>query len=304
MNRDTMLMSTGDQDSTREPQQLAFSFYRVKLEVFEGPLDLLLHLIKKNEVEIADIPIAMITEQYLAYLELMRDLNLDVAGEFLVMAATLMLVKSRQLLPPSEEIEEEEPDPRAELMQQLVEYQKYREAALALSERPFLRRDVFVREPQERDADETGASQEPVRLRVSVWDLMEAFRAVLQRAQPQAVHEVVVERISLRERAELLLQALSRVGSLAFESLFADDTTRIEVLATFLALLELMKMGAVRATQEERYGTIQIELAVADIATVAFGVLDEYERSTAPPPALATEGGREGDEDGGDSGTR
>lgn len=251
--------------------------YRVKLDVFEGPLDLLLHLIKKNEVEIVDIPIAMITEQYLAYLEMMRVLNLDIAGEFLVMAATLTLIKSRMLLPPSEDDEdEEEPDPRADLVRQLLEYQRYREAALELSERPLLQRDVFVRESV-LEAAEGVDSIEPPRLQVSVWELLEALRAVLKRLRPDAVHEVITDRISLRDRVRSLLRALSVARSLDFESLFEDDDNRLEIVVTFLALLELMKMGAVRATQAERYGRIVIELAVADVSAVALDGVDEYD---------------------------
>jgi segregation and condensation protein A len=274
--------------------------YRVKLDVFEGPLDLLLHLIKKNEVEIVDIPIAAITEQYLSYLEMMRELRLDVAGEFLVMAATLTLIKSRMLLPPSEDEEdEEEADPRAELVQQLLEYQRYREAALALAERPLLHRDVFVREPF-ADLEEVAADT-PVRLHLTVWELLEAFRAVLKRAQPAAVHEVTTDRVSLRDRARALLQALSVARCLDFESLFDDDATRLDVLVTFLALLELMKMGAVRATQEERYGRILIELALTDAAAVSFDALDEYDGSVQQQAAQQLAAGEAGGvEDGGD----
>jgi segregation and condensation protein A len=255
--------------------------YRVKLDVFEGPLDLLLHLIKKNEVEIVNIPVATITEQYLAYLEMMRELSLDVAGEFLVMAATLTLIKSRMLLPPSEEDEDEaEADPRAALVQQLLEYQRYREAALELSERPLLRRDVFVREPL-IDDPEIIQSAQPRRLQVSVWELLEGLRAVLKRAQPDAVHEVVTDRVSLRDRVRALLQALSAVGVLDFESLFDDAATRVEIIVTFLALLELIKMGAVRATQEQQHGRIVIELAAADAAAVSIESIDEYDSPVA-----------------------
>ena len=290
--------SEGEREADRSQQQLALPFYRVKLDVFEVPLDLLLHLIKKNEVEIVDIPIAIITEQYLAYLEVMRELSLDVAGEFLVMAATLMLIKSRMLLPPSEGDEEaEEPDPRAELVQQLLEYQRYREAALALGERPFLKRDVFTREPLASDADERGpAADEPVRVRVTVWELMEAFRAVLERARPQAVHEIAIELVSLRDRAEALLSALSVSRVLEFERLFAAEATRVEIVVTFLALLELMKMGAVSAAQDERYGRICIALIVDDITTVSFGAFDEYDGAARLGPEAAE--GVEGAEDG------
>jgi segregation and condensation protein A len=251
--------------------------YRVKLDVFEGPLDLLLHLIKKNEVEIVNIPVATITEQYMAYLEMLRDLNLDVAGEFLVMAATLMLIKSRMLLPPSEdEHDQEEADPRADLVRQLLEYQRYREAALALSERPLLRRDVFVREPQ-LDVEAGDPTEAAPRLKVTVWELLEAFRTVLQRAHPDAVHEVITDPVSLRDRARELLQRLSVARCLDFESLFDTDATRLEIVVTFLALLELVKMGAVRAAQEALWGRIVIELTVDDPTGVSFGALDEYD---------------------------
>lgn len=278
---------TAADDTATVPARLR-GLYRVSLPVFEGPLDLLLHLIKKSEVEIVDIPIATITEQYLAYLEVMRGLSLDVAGEFLVMAATLTLIKSRMLLPPSEEEEEEEEaDPRADLVRQLLEYQRYREAALALSERPLLQRDVFAREPV-MDAQETGEPGELPLLKVTVWELLDAFRSVLKRLRPEAVHEIVTERISLRDRVRTMLQALSVARSLDFDSLFDEDASRSDVIITFLALLELMKMGAARATQEERYGRIVIELAVTDVAAVSLESVDEYDRSAV------AEGGEDG----------
>jgi segregation and condensation protein A len=278
---------TAADDTATVPARLR-GLYRVSLPVFEGPLDLLLHLIKKSEVEIVDIPIATITEQYLAYLEVMRGLSLDVAGEFLVMAATLTLIKSRMLLPPSEEEEEEEEaDPRADLVRQLLEYQRYREAALALSERPLLQRDVFAREPV-MDAQETGEPGELPLLKVTVWELLDAFRSVLKRLRPEAVHEIVTERISLRDRVRMMLQALSVARSLDFDSLFDEDASRFDVIITFLAMLELMKMGAARATQEERYGRIVIELAVTDVAAVSLESVDEYDRSAV------AEGGEDG----------
>ena len=273
-----------DTDATPSPQDGLESggagrspHYRVRLPVFEGPLDLLLHLIKKNEVEIVDIPIAAITEQYLAYLEMMHQLNLDVAGEFLVMAATLTLVKSRMLLPPSEDdADEEEADPRAQLVQQLLEYQRYREAALALSERPWLHRDVFAREPTMDVPADATADVRPPRVQVTMWELLEAFRSILKRAKPESVHEVVVEPVSLRDRIESLLRTLGVARVVEFDSLFDEATTRIEIIVTFLALLELMKMSAVRAVQDERFGRIVVELAVADASTVLLDAVDEY----------------------------
>jgi len=228
--------------------------YRVKLEVFEGPLDLLLHLIKRTEVDVYDIPVARITDQYLQYLSLMEDMNLDVAGEYLVMAATLTHIKSRMLLPPDEtDGEEPEEDPRADLVRQLVEYQRYREAALALGERPILARDVFRREPTEPDRE----AEEGIRLRdVTLADLLEAFREVLERSLKESFHEIVTEEISVAECIELIERRLDLEGPLRFRDLFAGTPRRARMVATFLALLELIKRQAVRARQEDLHGEI------------------------------------------------
>lgn len=251
--------------------------YRVHLDLFDGPLDLLLHLIKKDEVEIADIPVASITEQYLAYLEVMHVLNLDVAGEFLVMAATLTLLKSRMLLPAPEGEEEEGEDPRADLVRQLLEYSRYREAAFDLDERPRLYRDTFA-----RAANAEGLEQDPnapPRVKVTLWELMSVFQKVLKRAQPDPVHEVASEPVRVRDRISSILETLSVARSLTFESLFDDGATRGFVIVTFLALLELGKLGAIRAVQEELMGEILIELTVDDIAQVYVDLDDEYEGS-------------------------
>lgn len=230
----------------------------VKLEVFEGPLDLLLHLIKKNEVSITDIPIATITEQYLATLELMQSLSLDVAGEFLVMAATLIHIKSRMLLPLGEEEDEEEEggDPREELMRRLLEYQRFKEAAGELEQREILKRDVFARGPELPDDVEPGGFEG-----VSLFDLISALRQVLERFPEERVHEVTLERISVREKMSLLLDDLHRRGKVVFQSLFEAAASRLEIIVTFLAMLELVKIRAVRVLQEERDGPIVLELA-------------------------------------------
>ena len=256
--------------------------YRVRLELFEGPLDLLLHLIKKNEVDVRELPVAQITEQYLAYLDLLRDLNLDIAGEYLVMAATLTLIKSRMLLPSPEPEEGEEADPRADLVRQLLEYQRYREAAESLGDRPLLRRDTFTREPTLE-----GLPPEPEgapRIKVTLWELMEAFRVVLKRAEPDPVHQVAGEAVSLRARIDTLLSTLGVARRVTFDSLFGDQPTRGYVIVTFLAVLELMKQHVVEALQEEIMGPIMITLSVDDVRTVAIDLLEEYDGNAAPGP--------------------
>ena len=231
---------------------------RVQVEIFEGPLDLLLHLIKKNEVSISDIPIATITEQYLATLEVMQAFNLDVAGEFLVMAATLIHIKSRMLLPltDAEEDEEEGVDPREELVRRLLEYQRFKDAADQLERREVLTRDVFVRSVA--PAEEVPA---PGFREVSVFELLTALKQVLDRLPKDVVHEVMLDKITVREKMTLLLDHLRAQGKTLFESLFAEVKTRMEVVVTFLAMLELVKVRAIRIFQEEATGPIQIEAA-------------------------------------------
>jgi segregation and condensation protein A len=231
---------------------------KVQLEIFEGPLDLLLHLIKKNEVSITDIPIAVITEQYLATLDLMETLNLDVAGEFLVMAATLVHLKSRMLLPPdASELEDEEgADPRDELVRRLLEYQRFKDAAGELERRDVLKRDVFVRSPEPPDEVETVGFES-----VSLFDLISALRTVLDRLPKDSVHQVELETVSVREKMSLLLDDLHRRGKVIFQDLFAGAVSRIEVVVTFLAMLELVKIRAVKILQEEAAGPIVIALA-------------------------------------------
>jgi segregation and condensation protein A len=233
---------------------------RVQLEIFEGPLDLLLHLIKKNEVSITDIPIAAITEQYLATLELMQSLSLDLAGEFLVMAATLIHIKSRMLLPAGEDEaqdEEEGGDPREELVRRLLEYQRFKEAAAELEQREILTRDVFVR---------SGASAEetpvPTFREASVFELLSALRRVLERLPQNDAHEVTLEKITVREKMTVVLDALRAGGDVLFETLFNEVKTRMEIVVTFLAMLELVKVRAIRIVQEELGGPIVIQPAV------------------------------------------
>ena len=245
----------------------------VSLPIFEGPLDLLLHLIKRNEVEITDIPVATITDQYLSLLEDLPELNLDGAGEYLVMAATLVYIKSRTLLPTPED-EEAEEDPRTELVQQLLEYQRYREVAVALGDRPLLRREVFA-PPGEPPPPAGPGEPAPLPVReASLGDLLQALREVLRRVRPPVPHEVAGETISVRACIERILAEFIRARELEFGQLFAAGVDRATVIVTFLALLELIRLRVVRARQAERFGPIVLELGVETVEEAAERVRD------------------------------
>lgn len=235
--------------------------YEIKLDIFEGPLDLLLHLIKKNEIDIYDIPIALIAKQYLEYVEMIRSLNLDLAGEFLVLASTLIHIKSRLLLPvPEEEEETEEEDPRAELVRQLLEYQAFKEAALHLDSRPVLERDVFKRAcPVELP----GPPEEPDGLdEMDIFDLVKAFQQIVARMDPGERIEINGEKMSLADRINEIMDRLAERGNLTFTELLGERGDRRWVLYTFLAVLEIMKLRMIRAYQGESFGAIRIFLAV------------------------------------------
>src|SRR5262245_60433928 len=234
--------------------------YRVKLDIFEGPLDLLLHLVKKNEVEVSDIPVATVTDQYLVYLDLLQQLDLDVAGEYLVMAATLLHLKSRLLLPGEETADEEEgEDPRAELVRQLLEYQRFKEAAEMLNRRDQLDRDIFSCLPV-RDENDT---EQDIVYDVSLGDLLDALQEVLKQVAPGVVHEVILEQISLREQIIFVLDTLRERQEARFTDLFPVGATRLQILSTFLALLELVRTRMIQIHQEERFGPIVMTLAVS-----------------------------------------
>ncbi len=233
--------------------------HRVKLEFFEGPLDLLLHLIRKNEVNIYEIPIALITEQYLAYIELMQELNLDVAGEFLVEAATLIHIKSRTLLPrpdPTQDGAEEE-DPREALVRRLLEHQKYKAAAELLHDRETLRSAQFMR-ADASVAAAAGDEYEP-ELEVDLFSLLNAFRSVLERAKGRARMVLPPEQISIEDRMHQLLERLSEHEACGFEDLFADgDGSRPFMIVTFLALLEMIRLKLIRVFQGGSFAAIRV----------------------------------------------
>ncbi|ACH39309.1 chromosome segregation and condensation protein ScpA [Citrifermentans bemidjiense Bem] len=235
--------------------------YRVQIEEFEGPLDLLLHLIKKNEVDIYNIPIAAITRQYLEYMELMKELNLDIAGEFLVMAATLLQIKSRMLLPATQEEdgEAEVEDPRAELVRRLLEYQRYRDASQLLSARNLLGRDVFARTFDSPELAEMEPQEEPAD--VELFELIEAFQRVLARVSVDTFHDVVADGISIADRIGVVLSVLHAEKTVCFDALFTTGMTRDLLVVTFLSILELAKMKLIRVVQVESLGSIWLTLS-------------------------------------------
>jgi segregation and condensation protein A len=231
--------------------------FPVHLEAFEGPLDLLLHLIRRNEVHIHDIPIAKITQQYLDAIDLMKELNLDIAGEFLVMAATLIHVKSRMLLPrPDPTQEDPEEDPREALIRRLLEHQRFKAAAELLHEKEIQRSAQWVR-PEGRVADVLGEPPE-VEVEVDLFSLMSAFRQVLERARQRPRVPLPVEQISIETRIEQLLSRLSTTDACGFEDLFADVQTRSGMIVTFLALLEMIRLKLVRVFQQGSFGPIRV----------------------------------------------
>jgi segregation and condensation protein A len=237
----------------------AVDAFPVKLSNFEGPLDLLLHLIKRNEVNVHDIPIALITRQYLDAIHLLQEMNLDIAGEFLVMAATLIHIKSKMLLPRPETaagVPGEEEDPRDALVRRLLEHQKFKAAAGLLHEREQLRAAQWLR-PDGRVAELAGDDYEP-ELEVDLFSLMNAFQAVVQRLKQRPKVLLPPEEIPVELRIEQLLARLSETEALGFEDLFADVEHRSGLIVTFLALLEMIRLKLVRVFQSGSFGPIRV----------------------------------------------
>jgi segregation and condensation protein A len=234
--------------------------YRVSLESFEGPLDLLIHLIKKNEVNVYDIPLALITEQYLSYIELMQELNLDVAGEFLVMASTLIHLKSKMLLPRPETAAtdgEPEEDPREALVRRLIEHQKFKAAAELLHEREAVRGAQFLRP----DSSVAGAAEDEIEpeLEVDLFSLITAFKGVLERANRRPRMVIPPEQISIEDRIQQLLDRLSETEACGFEQLFEDGNgSRPFMIVTFLAVLEMIRLKLIRVFQSGTFGPIRV----------------------------------------------
>lgn len=244
-----------------QPKPLEFESvledYPIRLLNFEGPLDLLLHLIKKHEVNVYDIPISLITQQYLDYLDLMQEMNLEVAGEFLVMAATLIHIKSRLLLPrPDPSQEDPEEDPREALVRRLLEHQRFKAAAELLHEKEIQRSAMWHR-PDGRVAEVVGEAPEP-EVEVDLFSLMAAFRHVLERARARPRVILPPEQVPIETRIEQLLARLSETDACGFEDLFADVQTRAGMIVTFLALLEMIRLKMVRVYQQGNFGPIRV----------------------------------------------
>ena len=229
--------------------------YQVKLDnIFEGPMDLLVHLIKKNEVDIYDIPIAIITDQYLQYLEWMKSMNIDVAGDFIVMAATLTQIKSKMLLPVHEN-EEDQEDPRLEIARPLAEYLQIKSAAERLAERYLLGEDTFVRSPGQ---EEILADRQNEIITVGLFELIDAFQQILAKMSPDDKVLITADSVSVKDRISQLVDIFEAKGSVIFDELFPAGSAKIEVIVTFLAILEMVRLSLVRIVQYVQTGVIRL----------------------------------------------
>ncbi|MCF7818574.1 MAG: segregation/condensation protein A [Kiritimatiellales bacterium] len=234
--------------------------YKVMLEVFEGPLDLLLYLIKKDEVDIYDIPIGRITDQYMEYLKLMKVLDLNIAGDFIVMSATLMLIKSRMLLPiedRKEMEEEDEEDPRWDLVRQLVEYKKFKDAANHLEWLEVEQENVFGRESEHV---ELGAPPDVDLRDASIFDLISALNDALGRVQQEDLQEIFAEEYTVSQKVTYIVELIKATRRFCITDLFTGMRSRQEIVCTFLAVLELIKLNRIAAVQDRHFGNIVVEL--------------------------------------------
>lgn len=246
--------------------------YKVQFEVFEGPLDLLLYLVKKEEVDIYEVNLTKLATQFIEHIEMMRRLDLEVAGEFLVMAATLMYIKSKELLPVEKQVvvegEEDEEDPRWELIRQLVEYKKFKDAAAKLQSREELQESVYARQPGKPEFTES--LQEPEqKLQVSVFDLIGAVNNILKRFQAKEgeSRDIFQDKWTVSEKIETILNTIESKGAVKFSELFTNAVSRTEVVVTFLAMLELIRLKRVMITQPEPFADIEISKNVVTEAT-------------------------------------
>jgi segregation and condensation protein A len=267
---------------------------KVQLEIFEGPLDLLLYLVKKEEVDIYDVNLTKIATQFIEYVNVMRELDLDIAGEFLVMAATLMYIKSRELLPREQQVEtegeEDEEDPRWELIRQLVEYKKFKDAAGKLHDLELRQEQIYARIPGKPDFASEAPAGKP---EVSIFDLINAVSSILKRfAARDQTRDVYEDPWTVSEKIEFIVGVMKERGKLIFSELFANSKTRTEVVVTFLALLELIRMKQLRVEQPEEFAEIQISPALPPpppLPRAEEAPATATERKEAPEPANKSE---------------
>lgn len=248
-----------DSVEVHDPQDFVENPYKVELDIFEGPMDLLLYLIKKEEIDIYDIPIERITKQYMSYLDTFKMLNIGLAGEFLVMAANLCYIKSRMMLPkhvqPPEEDADEE-DPRWDLIRQLIEYKKFKEAARKLGEKEAKQQSHFTHKPDKIEAADDEAR--PLDDGIGIFDLIRAFQNILERFQDEGLGEIVDDHYTVGDKIDHLLGLIAPGGSMPFAALFQGATSKHEMIVTFLAVLELMKLNVFRVIQERVLGEIEL----------------------------------------------
>jgi segregation and condensation protein A len=259
------------------------SEYKVKFEVFEGPLDLLLYLVKKEEVEIYDVDLTRLATQFIEYIEVMRMLDLDVAGEFLVMAATLMYIKSRELLPKEQQVqateEDDGEDPRWELIRQLVEYKKFKDAAAQLQLREIEMESIYPRRPGKIEFD---LDQPAPRLEASIFDLLNAVNNILKRVQRDEGRDIFEDKWTVSEKMEQLATAIAQKSALKFSELFEDAKNRSEVVCTFLALLELIRLKQILCVQGDDFGEIEITRAPVQLTVPQLEEISAPENQNTP----------------------
>lgn len=260
--------------------------YRINVEAFEGPLDLLLYLIKKNDLSIADIPISFILDEYVKYLDSLKEMNIDVAGEFLLMAAELAYIKSKMLLPEDgKQEDEDEGDPREDLVRRLLEYQQFKEAAAKISERSQLYRDVFVPMARDRTGEAAEGPAEGM-IEADVYELVDAFARILVRLPKEQFHNVAVDRISVNERIMELVDRIKRDISIKLEELFEKPITRYGVVVTFLAILEMAKLKMVKLFQQEKGSPLYLKGIMEEVKQedMLRLVKSDFEPQVVPEP--------------------
>jgi segregation and condensation protein A len=246
-----------------------------KLPVFEGPLDLLLHLIKESKIDIYDIPIVDITRQYLGYIKLLKELNLEIAGDFLVMAATLIHIKSKMLLPLDEDQKDDSiDDPRSELVQRLLEYQSYKDSSIHLRKREEIWKNIFTRSIPDKDGLEFDS--EPELFDANVFDLISAFQKLLEKA-PAHIREITRETLTIADKINYIVERLEKDDGVRFEELFEEGYSKLTLIVTFLALLEIIRLGLAKIYQEKEFGLIWVLNPQKDAPGTSGEVIQEEE---------------------------